>query len=173
MEACASAHYWARRIEQLGQRVLPPHQVRPYVKRNKIDRTVCNPGAAIYREQLGGWAPVGSLVGDGAVDEARAGGESHGSTGETTGAHPLGIFFHADPSVQRSGSAAARTGVRPNRLFDGATGSLRFRPVSESTSKIVPGLCPTIDVGCEGDDGACVDSEVEVSRPAHARSTVE
>jgi transposase len=36
-----SAHYWARCIEQLGHRVmlLPPHQVRPYVKRNKTDRT--------------------------------------------------------------------------------------------------------------------------------------
>jgi transposase len=41
MEACGSAHYWARRIEQLGHRVvlLPPHLVRPYVKRNKTDRT--------------------------------------------------------------------------------------------------------------------------------------
>jgi transposase len=41
MEACGSAHYWARRIQQLGHRVvlLPPHQVRPYVKRNKTDRT--------------------------------------------------------------------------------------------------------------------------------------
>lgn len=41
MEACGSAHYWARRIEQLGHRVrlLPPHQVRPYVRRNKTDRT--------------------------------------------------------------------------------------------------------------------------------------
>jgi transposase len=41
MEACGSAHYWARRIEELGHRVilLPPHQVRPYVQRNKTDRT--------------------------------------------------------------------------------------------------------------------------------------
>lgn len=41
MEACGSAHYWARKIEKLGHRVilLPPHQVRPYVKRNKTDRT--------------------------------------------------------------------------------------------------------------------------------------
>ena len=41
MEACGSSHYWARRIEQLGHRVvlLPPHQVRPYVRRNKTDRT--------------------------------------------------------------------------------------------------------------------------------------
>jgi len=41
MEACGSAHFWGRRIEQLGHRVtlLPPHQVRPYVRRNKTDRT--------------------------------------------------------------------------------------------------------------------------------------
>jgi transposase len=40
MEACGSAHYWGRRIEDLGHRVvlLPPHQVRPYVRRNKTDR---------------------------------------------------------------------------------------------------------------------------------------
>ena len=40
MEACGSAHYWGRRIEQLGHQVLllPPHHVRPYVRRNKTDR---------------------------------------------------------------------------------------------------------------------------------------
>jgi len=32
MEACGSAHYWAREIERLGHRVvlLPAHHVRPY-----------------------------------------------------------------------------------------------------------------------------------------------
>lgn len=41
MEACGSAHYWARKIQDLGHEVvlLPPHQVRPYVVRNKTDRT--------------------------------------------------------------------------------------------------------------------------------------
>ena len=40
MEACGSAHFWARRIEELGHRVvlLPPHHVRPYVRGNKTDR---------------------------------------------------------------------------------------------------------------------------------------
>jgi transposase len=40
MEACGSAHYWARKIQALGHRVmlLPPHHVRPYVRRNKTDR---------------------------------------------------------------------------------------------------------------------------------------
>jgi transposase len=41
MEACGSAHYWARRIEEMGHVVvlLPPQYVRPYVLRNKTDRT--------------------------------------------------------------------------------------------------------------------------------------
>ena len=40
MEACGSAHHWARRLQDLGHIVvlLPPHQVRPYVTRNKTDR---------------------------------------------------------------------------------------------------------------------------------------
>jgi transposase len=39
MEACGSAHYWARRIQELGiqVRLLPPRYVRAYVKRNKTD----------------------------------------------------------------------------------------------------------------------------------------
>src|SRR6185436_8662758 len=40
MEACGSAHYWAREIQKLGHRVvlLPPQYVRPYVLRDKTDR---------------------------------------------------------------------------------------------------------------------------------------
>jgi len=41
MEACGSAHYWARQLEAQGHRVrlLSPMQVRPYVGRNKTDRS--------------------------------------------------------------------------------------------------------------------------------------
>jgi transposase len=39
MEACASAHYWAREIGKLGHevRLIPPAYVRPFVKRQKND----------------------------------------------------------------------------------------------------------------------------------------
>jgi transposase len=39
LEACGSAHHWARQIQALGHKVLllPPHQVRAYVTRNKTD----------------------------------------------------------------------------------------------------------------------------------------
>ena len=41
MEACGMAHFWARQLQQLGHDVvlLPPQYVRPYVRRNKTDRT--------------------------------------------------------------------------------------------------------------------------------------
>ena len=40
MEACGSAHYWARRLQAQGHgvRLLPARDVRPYVRRNKTDR---------------------------------------------------------------------------------------------------------------------------------------
>lgn len=39
MEACATSHHWAREIAALGHevRLMPPHYVKPYVKRNKND----------------------------------------------------------------------------------------------------------------------------------------
>ena len=39
MEACASAHYWAREISALGHdvRLIPPAYVKPFVKRQKND----------------------------------------------------------------------------------------------------------------------------------------
>jgi transposase len=39
LEACASAHYWARELEALGHtvRMMPPAYVKPYVKRHKND----------------------------------------------------------------------------------------------------------------------------------------
>jgi len=39
MEACATAHHWARELGALGHqvRLMPPRYVKPYVKRNKND----------------------------------------------------------------------------------------------------------------------------------------
>jgi transposase len=39
MEACGTAHFWAREIAALGHdvRLMPPGYVKPYVKRNKHD----------------------------------------------------------------------------------------------------------------------------------------
>ena len=39
MEACSSAHHWARELTQFGHdvRLIPPIYVKPYVKRGKSD----------------------------------------------------------------------------------------------------------------------------------------
>lgn len=39
IEACATAHHWARELQRLGHdvRLLPPAYVKPYVKRQKND----------------------------------------------------------------------------------------------------------------------------------------
>ncbi|MBA2244218.1 MAG: IS110 family transposase, partial [Gemmatimonadetes bacterium] len=44
MEACGSAHHWARMLVGLGfeVRLLPAHYVRPYRQRNKTDRADCD-----------------------------------------------------------------------------------------------------------------------------------
>jgi transposase len=39
IEACATAHHWARELSQMGHRVklIPPSYVKAYVKRGKTD----------------------------------------------------------------------------------------------------------------------------------------
>ena len=45
MEACGSAHHWAREIRTLGHdvRLMPPAYVKPFVKRSKTDAADARP----------------------------------------------------------------------------------------------------------------------------------
>ncbi len=58
MEACGTAHYWARVARTHGHRVtlLPAQYVRPYVRRNKTDRTDAE--ALLEAVRSGGIDPV-------------------------------------------------------------------------------------------------------------------
>jgi transposase len=51
MEACGTCHYWARKLRELGHAVvlLAPHQVRPFVRRNKTDRADAKALVEAYR----------------------------------------------------------------------------------------------------------------------------
>ena len=63
MEACGSAHSWARKIQRLGHTVvlLPPRQVRPYVVGNKTDRTDVKGMLEAYRNEEIRHVPVKTL----------------------------------------------------------------------------------------------------------------
>jgi transposase len=64
MEACGSAHFWARRTEQLGHEVvlLPPQYVRPYVVRNKTDRTDVDALREAFRNEQIRHVPIKTLT---------------------------------------------------------------------------------------------------------------
>jgi transposase len=53
LEACGSAHYWGRVVERYGHRavLLPPHVTRPYVHRDKTDRTDVKGLLEAYRNE--------------------------------------------------------------------------------------------------------------------------
>ena len=58
MEACGTAHYWGRRCHARGLavRLLPVQYVRPYVRRNKTDRT--DTEAMLEADRCAGVQPV-------------------------------------------------------------------------------------------------------------------
>ena len=63
MEACGSAHHWAREVNKLGHGVvlLPPHVVRPYVQRNKTDQSDAKGMLEAYRNKDIKPVPVKSI----------------------------------------------------------------------------------------------------------------
>lgn len=58
MEACGTAHYWGRRCQARGLavRLIPVQYVRPYVRRNKTDRT--DTEAMLEADRCAGVSPV-------------------------------------------------------------------------------------------------------------------
>ena len=64
LEACGSAHHWGRQMVELGHRpvLLPPHAVRPYVLRNKTDRSDAKGLLEAYRNEDLHPVPVKTLA---------------------------------------------------------------------------------------------------------------
>jgi transposase len=63
MEACGTAHHWGRQLLGMGHDVvlLPPNRVRPYVSRNKTDRTDAKGLLEAYRNEELRPVPVKSV----------------------------------------------------------------------------------------------------------------
>jgi transposase len=51
MEACGTCHFWARKLRELGHGVvlMPPGKVRPFVRRNKTNRSDAKALVEAYR----------------------------------------------------------------------------------------------------------------------------
>jgi transposase len=64
MEACGSAHFWARGLERLGHSVvlLPPQHVRRYRPRNKTDRADAKALLEAFRNEDIRQVPVKSVA---------------------------------------------------------------------------------------------------------------
>ncbi len=64
LEACGSSHHWARQIQSLGHRVLllPPHQTRRYVLRDKTDRADATALLEAHRNEQIAPVPVKTLA---------------------------------------------------------------------------------------------------------------
>jgi transposase len=63
LEACGSAHHWARLLLSQGHQVvlLPPHAIRPYVLRNKTDQADAKALLEAYRNEDIRPVPVKSI----------------------------------------------------------------------------------------------------------------
>jgi transposase len=64
LEACGGAHFWARQLRDLGHqvRLLPPHEVRRYVRRNKTDRADAEALLEAHRNEAICTVPVKSVA---------------------------------------------------------------------------------------------------------------
>ena len=72
MEACASAHYWARELTKLGHemRLMPAKDVKAYVKRNKNDAADAEAICEAVRRPTMRFVQVKSARAAGAADAA-------------------------------------------------------------------------------------------------------
>ncbi len=63
LEACGSAHYWARRFRSFGHQVvlLPPHLVKPYRRGSKTDRADTKALLEAYRNEEIRAVPIKSV----------------------------------------------------------------------------------------------------------------
>ena len=112
MEACGSAHYWARRIRALGRtvRLLPAHYVKAYVRRNKTDRA--DAGCSDRSGALRGHTRSAGQDSRGATDPVAA-----ASAAQPMDEHPSAVCEHiARPPARVRSSIPLGVNVAKDRI---------------------------------------------------------
>src|SRR5262245_2260672 len=120
LEACGSAHYWARTAQRLGHQVtlLPSQYVRPYVRRQKTDRTdaeamleAARSGGAEWRHSAGGREDGDAAGRVGAASDARPMDDDPDGTAQRH-ARPAAGTRHRDRAWRAHAAAAGRGPTR-------------------------------------------------------------
>ena len=112
MEACATAHYWARELTKLGHevRLMPAKDVKAYVKRNKNDAADAEAICEAVRRPTMRFVPVKIGRAAGPVDAA-------------SGARSADASAHAaDQCLARAFGRARHCGCARARRAQGAAG---------------------------------------------------
>ena len=125
LEACGSAHFWARTLRRLGHDVvlLPPHLVRPYRRGSKNDRADTKALLEAYRNEEILSVPIKSV-------RQHTLAALHAQDGSPHGPHA---------SMPYAGSCASSDSSSPRALTSSC-------PPSPSSSKTLILICPTCSV---------------------------
>jgi transposase len=112
MEACPTAHHWARELATLGHevRLMPPKYVKAYVKRNKNDaadaEAICEAAGRPSTVESAAFARVGEVArAAGGLDAAPGGGTCWSGTGRCCPA-PSAVTWPSSASSRRKGPIA-------------------------------------------------------------------
>ena len=118
MEACGTAHYWAREIAALGHevRLIPPAYVKPFVKRGKTDAADAEAiGEAVTRKTMR-FVPVKTARQQAATmaEDPRSSGAAANSGGQRS-ARSSGGIGHYRRRRHGEGCSSSRDRARRNR----------------------------------------------------------
>src|SRR6266404_3812001 len=135
MEACATAHYWARELTKLGHevRLMPAKDVKAYVKRNKNDAADAEAICEAVRRPTMRFVRIKSAEQQGQLMQHRTS-EASQRVEAIPGIGVIGataiVATVADPTVFRSGrDFAAWIGLVPRQ--DSTGGKQKLGPISK------------------------------------------
>ena len=144
MEACATAHYWARELTKLGHevRLMPAKDVKAYVKRNKNDAADAEAICEAVRRPTMRFVPVKLGRAAGSIDAAS------GTRSSDAATNPV------DQCLAGAFGGARHSGCAGTRRGQGVVGDRRPR-----WSSTLAGRCSCQPDGAGGSASGCADDD--------------